>query len=114
VAALSLGVLFRVAGFDIIYACQDVFFDRKMGQGRALGVSALFHVLSFMLFVAAGWMDGLSWPYFAGTVAVGALLVWEHRIVSGGELDRIELAFFTVNSYVSVSILAGVIAAYLV
>jgi 4-hydroxybenzoate polyprenyltransferase len=120
VVVLSLGVLFWVAGFDIIYACQDVSFDRKMGlrslpawvgQGRALAVSALFHLLSFLLFVAAGWMDGLSWPYFAGTAAVGALLVWEHRIVSGGELERIDLAFFTINSYVSVLLLAGVIAA---
>jgi len=120
VVVLSLGVLFWVAGFDIIYACQDVSFDRKMGlcslparmgQGRALMASSLFHLLSFLLFVTAGWMDGLSWPYFVGTAAVGGLLIWEHRIVSGGELERIDLAFFTINSYVSVLLLAGVIAA---
>jgi len=119
VVILSLGVLFWVGGFDIIYACQDVSFDREMGlhsipavvgQGLALVVSSLFHVVSFLLFVAAGWMGGLSWPYFAGTAAVGVLLIWEHRVVSGGQLERIDLAFFTINSYVSIVLLAGVIA----
>jgi len=123
VVVLSLGVLFWVAGFDIIYACQDIFFDREMGlysiparlgQGPALAVSALFHVLSFLFFVAAGWMGGLSWPYFAGTGAVGVLLIWEHRVVSGGRLERIDLAFFTINSSVSIVLLAGVIATSLV
>ncbi|MBW2095429.1 MAG: UbiA family prenyltransferase [Deltaproteobacteria bacterium] len=123
VAVLSLGVLFWVAGFDIIYACQDISFDREMGlcsipanmgQGPALAVSALFHIVSFLFFVGAGWMGGFSWPYFAGTGAVGVLLVWEHRIVSGGRLERIDLAFFTINSYVSILLLAGVIATYLV
>ncbi len=122
VVVLSLGVLFWVAGFDIIYACQDVSFDREMGlhsipavmgQGSALAVSALFHILSFLIFAAAGWMGGFSWPYFAGTGAVGVLLVWEHRVVSGGRLERIDLAFFTINSYVSIVLLAGVIAAFL-
>jgi 4-hydroxybenzoate polyprenyltransferase len=121
VVVLALGVLFWVAGFDIIYACQDVSFDRemglrsipaRMGQRPALAVSALFHMVSLLLFVAAGWMGRLSWPYFVGTAAVGVLLVWEHRIVSGGNLKRIDLAFFTVNSYVSVIVLAGVVVAY--
>jgi len=123
VVLLSLGVLFWVAGFDIIYACQDVSFDREMGlwsipasMGHipALRISSLFHLVAFLLFVGAGRTGGLSWPYYAGTGLAGALLLWEHHIVSGGNLDRIDLAFFTVNSYVSVSILAGVIAAYLV
>lgn len=123
VVVLSLGVLFWVAGFDIIYACQDVSFDRemglhsipaRMGQGPALSVSALFHILSFLLLAAAGWIQGLPWPYFAGTGAVGILLTWEHRIVSGGRLERIDLAFFTINSYVSIVLLAGVIATCLV
>ena len=50
----------------------------------------------------------MPWPYFAGTAAVAVLLTIEHRIVSGGKLEKIDLAFFTVNSYVSVTLLAGV------
>lgn len=122
VVVFSLGVLFWVAGFDVIYACQDISFDReiglhsipaRIGQGRALAAAAVFHGISFLVFVTGGWMEGLSWPYFAGIAAVGMLLVWEHRVVSGGRLDRINLAFFTINSYVSVVLLAGVIASSL-
>jgi len=117
VVVLALGVLFWVAGFDLIYACQDIEFDRKvglqsipakMGAQRALWLSGLFHALCVILFVLAGWMSRMPWPYFAGTALVGGLLIWEHRIVFGVRLDQIDLAFFTINSYVSVTLLCGV------
>lgn len=120
-AMLSLGVLLWVAGFDVIYSCQDIAFDARMGLwsiparmggANALRVSRLFHAAAFVLFAASGWLALLPWPYYVGTAVAGALLIWEHRIVSGGDLQRIELAFFKVNSYVSVCILAGVVAAF--
>jgi len=113
----AVGVLFWVAGFDVIYACQDVGFDRKMGlqsmpakmgARKALQLSSFFHFLSALFFIIAGWMARMPWPYFASTAAVAVLLTIEHRIVSGGKLEKIDLAFFTVNSYVSVTLLAGV------
>ena len=118
---LAIGVLLWVAGFDIIYACQDTAFDERvglksipvrMGKASALKISSFFHAAAFVSFMLAGLLAGLRWPYYLGTVVAGGLLFWEHRIVSGGNLKRIELAFFTVNSYVSVSVLAGVVAAY--
>ncbi|MBU0515501.1 MAG: putative 4-hydroxybenzoate polyprenyltransferase [Proteobacteria bacterium] len=113
------GVVFWVAGFDVIYACQDIEFDRRAGLhsiparlgGRtALVLSALFHALAWAFFVTAGVMSGLGWPYYLGLAVVGGLLIVEHFLVSPDDLNRLEAAFFTVNSYVSVALLAAVVA----
>ena len=61
-----------------------------------------------------GFAAGLSWPYFAATVIIGLLLIWERQVVEKKELEEIDLAFFTINSYVSVTLLAGVIAASII
>jgi len=123
VIVFSLGVLFWVAGFDVIYACQDIKFDRemglqsipaKMGARRALWLSSVFHFLCFLSFLLTGLMAAMPWPFFAGIAVVGVLLLIEHRIVSGARLEKIDLAFFTINSYVSVTLLAGVVGSLLV
>ncbi len=113
------GVICWVAGFDVIYACQDIDFDRRVGLhsiparlgGRtALVLSSLFHALAWALFLTAGVMSGLGWPYYLGLAVVGGLLLVEHRLVSPDDLSRLEAAFFTVNSYVSLALLAAVVA----
>ena len=118
----AVGVLFWVAGFDVIYACQDIQFDRKMelhsmpahlGTRKALQLSSLFHFFCTLFFILAGWIAHMPWPYFAGIAVASILLVVEHRIVSGGRLEKIDLAFFTINSYVSVALLAGVVVSLL-
>jgi len=123
VVLFAVGVLFWVAGFDVIYACQDIQFDRKIGLHslpahlgikKALDLSVLFHFLFMLFLILAGYVAHMPWPYFAGTAIAAILLVIEHRIVSGGRFEKIDQAFFTVNSYVSVVLLAGMAGSLLI
>ncbi len=111
VLALGAAVLLWVAGFDIIYACQDVEFDRaeglrslpqRYGIRAALVVSAALHVLMLAMLVWVARMENLGWLALAGLVAVGALLAYEHTIVKPSDLSRINAAFFSVNGYICV------------
>ena len=108
---LSGAVMFWIAGFDIIYAMQDLEFDRKnglfslparLGAAPALMLSTVFHVATVVLFIAtAHWMQ-LGTVAYAG-IAVGAgILFWEHRIVKPNDLSRVNVAFFSLNGYVSI------------
>lgn len=120
---LGLGVTFWVAGFDLIYACQDVNHDRKemlhslpsrFSIKTALIVSVLAHVIAFGLFCAVGALGGLAWPFWAGLGLVLASLVWQHAIVKPSDLSRINASFFTANGIISVVMAAATLAAYLV
>jgi len=111
VVVLGVAVTLWVAGFDIIYACQDVEFDhrlglhsfpRRYGVKAALIVSAALHVLMLALLVAVARMEHLGWMAFAGLAAVALLLAYEHALVKPSDLSRINAAFFTINGYVSV------------
>jgi len=109
--ALMLAVLFWVAGFDIIYSCQDVAFDRshglqsmaaRLGVESALALSRILHALAWFLFVLFGVLAQLAPAYFYGMLFFGLLLVYEHRLVSAFDLSRVNRAFFTVNGVISV------------
>ena len=108
---LGLGVLTWSAGFDIVYACQDVEFDRKEGLNsvpaifgvqRGLEVSAALHVLAPLLFIAVGIVLSLSWLYYLGVAVAVFLLFRQHRIVSASDLSKVGVAFFNLNGYLSV------------
>lgn len=108
---LGLGVLFWVAGFDIVYACQDVEFDRKeglhsipaiFGVTRGLEISIAFHVLAPLFFIAVGVAAGLHWLYFIGVAIAILLLFRQHRIISSSDLSKVGIAFFNLNGYLSV------------
>jgi 4-hydroxybenzoate polyprenyltransferase len=110
VLVLGAAVTFWVAGFDVIYACQDVDFDRaqrlcsfpeRFGIAAALRVSLGLHVLTLALLVAVAKMERLGWMALAGLVVVAALLAYEHSIVKPHDLSRVNAAFFTVNGYIS-------------
>jgi 4-hydroxybenzoate polyprenyltransferase len=112
-----------IGGFDLIYACQDVDFDRKYGLhsiparygcGFALNLSTASHALMLALLAGLGWWLALSWPFWIAFVVVAGLLVWEHRLVKPDDLSNINLAFFNINSYISLALLAGVLAALLI
>jgi 4-hydroxybenzoate polyprenyltransferase len=107
---LAGAVLFWVAGFDIIYACQDIDYDRKeglrsipaaLGIGRALWVSRAFHLLTFSLLLIPGFLLGLGKFYWFGLFLVAGLLIYEHSIVSGKDLSRVNESFFVVNGCIS-------------
>ncbi|MGH9862644.1 MAG: UbiA-like polyprenyltransferase [Candidatus Acidiferrales bacterium] len=111
---LSLAVMFWVAGFDIIYACQDVEFDRRMrlfslpsriGIAPALQVARLLHVAMLGLLVWVAHLARLGLLAYGGLAVVSALLAYEHSLVKADDLSRVNAAFFTVNGYISVLLL---------
>lgn len=108
-------VTFWIAGFDIIYACLDVDFDRRegihslpasLGPARALLVARLFHVVAAAFLLAAGWVFHLGFTYYAGVAIVAALLAWENAIVSARDLSRVNTAFMTMNGIIAIIYLA--------
>jgi 4-hydroxybenzoate polyprenyltransferase len=117
--ALVLGaaVLLWVAGFDMLYACQDASFDRqaglhsvpaRWGVRAALRIAAVFHLGMIGLLIALPFAApklGLGWIYLAGVAAVSLLLIYEHALVRPDDLARVNVAFFHVNSVVSVGLL---------
>lgn len=115
---LGAVVMLWIGGFDIIYALQDVDFDRGtglfsmprlLGKGPALIVSRLMHSAMLAILIAVGILSGLHAIYFVGVAVVGALIAYEQSIVSPTDLSRVNLAFFTLNGWVSVSLFAFVI-----
>jgi 4-hydroxybenzoate polyprenyltransferase len=113
---LGAAVMLWVAGFDIIYACQDYEFDVKMrlrsvparfGVGGALRLAAACHfgTVVLLLLVPAVY-DGFGWIYLAGVAAIALLLVYEHWLVRPDDLSRVNQAFFQVNAVVSLGLLA--------
>ena len=108
---LWLAVTFWIAGFDLIYACQDVDFDRetglhsvpaRFGVATALRLAQISHVITLLALLAVGWVERLGWPYWLGLGAVAALLSYEHSLVKPHDLSKVNVAFFTVNGYISV------------
>jgi 4-hydroxybenzoate polyprenyltransferase len=99
-----------VGGFDVLYACQDVEFDKEAGLysvpkqfgiANALWIARVMHVGVVILL---GWLAasfGLPWPAWAGIVVVAALLGYEHSLVKANDLSKLNAAFFTVNGYIS-------------
>ena len=120
-ALLATAVLFWVAGFDIIYACQDADFDRReklhsipatFGVPGALAVAKLCHLVMWLAlvglyFVARPPLDGI---YLAGLAAVGVLLAYQHALVRPGDLARVNQAFFHVNVVISIGLFVIVAA----
>ncbi|HAL95346.1 MAG TPA: 4-hydroxybenzoate octaprenyltransferase [Chitinophagaceae bacterium] len=107
----SLSVICWVSGFDIIYALQDVDFDRSqqlysipswVGKSKALLVSRILHVCSFFLIATAGWSGGFGIIYWVGAILYGSLLVYQQVLVRPHDLSRVNLAFMTANGLASV------------
>ena len=110
-----------IAGFDLIYACQDVEFDRaeglhsvpaRFGIAAALRVAKVCHVLTVTAFALLGVFMGLGVLYWAGVALVAGLLVYEHSLVSPTDLSRLDVAFFNVNGYIAVILFAAVLAGH--
>lgn len=114
----SVIVIFWVAGFDIIYALQDVEFDKNeklrsipesFGNQNALTVSALFHFFAIVLTVFGGWFGNFHIFYWIGTTIFSIILIYEHLIVKPDDLSRVNIAFATLNGMGSVAFAAFVI-----
>lgn len=113
---LGLAVVFWVAGFDIIYACQDVEYDQnvglhsipqKFGLSRALCISAVFHLITILLLLWIKPLAQLGSFYSLGVLGVTSLLIYEHYLVRPHDLSRVDQAFCMVNAMVSIVLLFG-------
>jgi 4-hydroxybenzoate polyprenyltransferase len=113
---LWLAVTLWIAGFDLIYACQDTEFDRetglysvpaRFGNAVALRLAQANHLLTVLALAAVGILMSLGWVYWLGLAAVAGLLVYEHSLVSPTDLSRVNLAFFTINGYIALTIFAA-------
>jgi len=107
---LLIGVACWIAGFDIIYACQDIEVDRRdglhslpsrVGPGLALWIARGSHGVTILALSALGFDAGLGWIYAAGVAIVAVLLIVENSLVHPGDYRRVNLAFFTLNGIVS-------------
>jgi 4-hydroxybenzoate polyprenyltransferase len=117
---LGCAVLAWVAGFDTIYACQDADFDRReglhslparLGIGPALVVARVLHVAAVALLAALYALAPLHPLYLLGVAGVAVLLAYEHSLVRADDLSRVDLAFFTLNGWISVGYLVVTVAA---
>jgi 4-hydroxybenzoate polyprenyltransferase len=108
---LTAAVTFWVAGFDVLYACQDLEFDRQaglhsipryLGIGNALWVARMFHLLMLALLAALVLVFGLGKFALIGLIAVFLLLTYEHSLVSKDDLSKLNAAFFAMNGIIAV------------
>jgi 4-hydroxybenzoate polyprenyltransferase len=111
---LCAAVTLWVAGFDVLYACQDVDFDhraglfsvpKRFGIATALLIARAMHVgvVALLAWLAASFV--LPWPAWLGIVVVAALLTYEHSLVKPDDLSKLDAAFFAMNGYISISFL---------
>ncbi len=123
--SVNWGILFlaaalwtHFAGFDILYACQDIGFDRKeglfslparLGARKAMKVSRILHGFTLFFFLATFVAFGMHWVFLGFWCVIGVLLAVEHLLVKPHDLSRIHVAFFHINSVISILLLAGVI-----
>ena len=107
---LALAIGTWVGGFDVLYACQDLDFDRahglrsipvRFGVPASLVISRVMHAITMVSFIALAWATPLPWIYFAGVALVGALLVYEQSLVRADDLSQVKRAF-DMNGYVGI------------
>lgn len=113
---LALAVLLWTAGFDIIYACQDLEHDiksglysipKKMGIKNSLILSSVLHFLMVIVLFLFMYFAKLNFVYFGGVCIVSIMLVYEHSLIKPHDLSKISLAFFTVNGIISMILMVA-------
>ncbi len=116
---LTLVVALWVAGFDVIYATQDITFDRKerihsiparFGLKNALYIARAFHFTTLLLLLILPFFISLGFLYYLGVAAAAGLLLYEHRIVSPENLSRVKIASYHVNELIGVTVFAFTLA----
>ena len=111
---LCAAVTLWVAGFDVLYACQDVDYDRRAGLfsipkrfgiANALLIARVLHLgaVALLCWLAASF--ALPWPAWLGVAVAAALLAYEHTLIKADDLSKLDAAFFTMNGYISISFL---------
>ncbi len=120
---LSIGVIFWLAGFDVLYALQDVDFDKKhglhsipqrFGIEKALTLSRIFHSITILMLIATGLIFHLGFVYWIGILLVTGLLIYEHILVKPNDLSKLDMAFFNMNGYISLTVFIFTFISFLV
>lgn len=118
ISVLSLALMSYIAGFDILYACQDIQFDRRkglfslpacLGAAKSLVIARAIHLLSFFSLLLIKPLFGLGSVYTATVFIIGFLFWLEHRMVKPDDLSRVNIAFFHINSMISVILFIGLL-----
>jgi 4-hydroxybenzoate polyprenyltransferase len=122
VLPLVIAVLFWLPGFDILYALMDVEFDKQHGMfsmparfgiGRSLAIARLLHFASWGFLLLNGMVFDLGVVYWTGLLVAGGLFVYEHSLVRADDLSRLDMAFFNMNGYISVTVFVFTLGDYL-
>lgn len=120
---MVFAVVFWLAGFDVLYALQDVGFDRahglrsipeKFGIKDALLFSRIFHLITWGLLAFTGLIFDLGIFYWIGMTFTGGLFIYEHSLVKHNDLSRLDMAFFNMNGYISITVFIFTLLDYLV
>lgn len=119
---LGFAVVLWLAGFDILYAFQDLEFDReyglysvpvRFGISRSLLISRVCHFLTWVLLLLTGISFGMAAPFYIGVGVTALLLLYEHSLVSPDDLRKLNKAFFDMNGYISITIFFFTLLSYL-
>jgi 4-hydroxybenzoate polyprenyltransferase len=111
---LGLAVLFWVAGFDVIYSCQDEQHDKRhnlhslvvsLGRANALLASRISHICAVLLLILFGLLSGLGLFYYLGATVAALALCWEQSLVRPDDISKVDVAFFTANGFVGIALL---------
>lgn len=119
---LSIAVVFWLAGFDVLYALQDIEFDRRhglysipqrFGIRKALIFSRVFHFITWSMLALTGIIFHLNLAYWTGMIIVAGLLIYEHSIIKHDDLSKLDIAFFNMNGYISIAVFVFTLIALL-
>lgn len=122
VIILALAVIFWLAGFDILYALQDIEFDRsyglfsipsRFGIKKAITISRLCHLMTWFLLISTGLFFHLSYPYYIGMALVAFLFIYEHSLVKPHDLSKLDRAFFNMNGYISLTVFLSTLLSFI-
>ncbi len=109
---IGVSVLIWIAGFDILYALQDVEFDKttglhsipvRFGVSKSLNISRLMHLSTVVCWIVLAQLEQLNVLYYLGVVICSGLLIWEHSLLKKDDLSKLDMAFFNMNAIVSVT-----------
>lgn len=118
VTLLSAALMAYIAGFDVLYACQDIDFDKETGLHSiparfsvpiALGIAKALHAAAFIFFLMLYPAFHMGGIYLGAVCLIGVLMICEHRLVRPDDLSRVNIAFFHINSVISITLFLGVV-----
>ena len=110
---ITIAIVFWLAGFDTLYALQDIDFDkshglysipRRFGIKKALLLARIFHLITFLLLLFSGLLFDRNIFYWVGMAVVAGMFIYEHSLVKENDLSKLDIAFFNMNGYISITV----------